>query len=187
MKPVLPKDSQLLVQVRQGNKEAFNFLYERYWEQTYSNAYKRLKDADQSKDIVQEIFVNIWVNRERVIENLPAYLNVAVRNQVFKLARKDKNRTHFLDTIQEIPDPGQDADANICSKEFFKAYELILAKLPPKRQLIFRLRFHDDQPTKCIADHMEISRKTVQNQLGKAIEQLRIVLLPCIILLTAMI
>jgi RNA polymerase sigma factor (sigma-70 family) len=46
--------------------------------------------------------------------------------------------------------------------------------LPPKRQQIFRLRFHDDIPTKTIASQMRISRKTVQNQLGKAIEQLRV-------------
>ncbi len=172
--PEVQDDRILLLQLQEGKRTAFNILYNKYWEQTYSNAYKRLRDEDQAKDIVQEIFVSIWVNRHSPINNLPAYLSISVRNQVFKLAAKSKNLTPFLDILDNIPAQNEKADSNILWQEFYRSYEAILLKLPPKRQQIFRLRFHDDIPTKTIASQMRISRKTVQNQLGKAIEQLRV-------------
>ncbi len=172
--PEVQDDRFLLLELQEGKRTAFNILYNKYWEQAYSNAYKRLKDEDQSKDIVQEIFVSIWVNRHNPISNFPAYLSTSVRNQVFKLAAKNKNLTHYLDVFENIPDEHDRADSNILWQEFYSAYERLLLTLPPKRQQIFRLRFHNDVPTKAIAAQMQISRKTVQNQLGKAIEQLRV-------------
>jgi RNA polymerase sigma-70 factor (ECF subfamily) len=72
-----------------------------------------------------------------------------------------------------IANHGQ-ADSNIEYQEFYKAYEAVLKTISPKKQLIFRLRFHEDLSTKVIADQLGITRKTVQNQLGRAIEQLRL-------------
>jgi len=172
--PEVQDDKLLLLQLQEGKRAAFNILYNKYWEQTYSNAFKRLKDEDQAKDIVQEIFVSIWVNRHSPINNLPAYLSISVRNRVFKLAAKNKNTTPYLEVFDNIPAQNEKADSNILWQEFYQAYEQLLLTLPPKRQQIFRLRFHDDMPTKTIASQMQISRKTVQNQLGKAIEQLRV-------------
>lgn len=178
IKPNLTNDAELLQQVEQGSKHAFNVLYEKYWSQTYSNAYKRLKDDDQAKDVVQEIFTHIWLKKETLhIDNLPAYLNIAVRNRVFKLIEKQKLIHPFFDILETMPATYLQADANLLWKEFFRSYEALLMALPPKRQLIFRLRFQEDLPTKDIATQLGLCRKTVQNQLGKAIEQLRISLL----------
>lgn len=167
-------DSTLFADILKGNKQAFSILYERYWDIAYSAAYKRLKDEDQAKDIVQEIFVNIWLKKDAIIENFPAYLSVAVRNRVFKLAEKQKNNSPFFDWIENIPELHSEADSNLLYQEFYAAYESLIDTLPPKRQMIFRLRYHEDLSTQAIADQMGISRKTVQNQLGKAVDQLRI-------------
>lgn len=170
-------DAILLLNVERGCKDSFNILYEKYWEQTYNNAYKRLHDSDQSKDIVQEIFVNIWLRKENHIDNLPAYLNIAVRNRVFKSIEKQKKTSPFLQDLHDIPSNHIQTETGILRKEFYKAYEVLLSTLPIKRQKIFRLRFHEDLTTKTIAEKLGLSRKTVQNQIGKAIEQLRISLL----------
>lgn len=176
-------DARLLLLIELGDRAAFDVIYEKYWAKTYSSAYKRLRDEDEAKNVVQEIFINIWVRRGQPIENLPAYLNIAVRNQVYKVVEKQKCTTPFLDAFESISSPNEGADRNILWQEFYSYYETLLAGLPPKRQQIFRLRFHDDQTTKAIADQMGISRKTVQNQLGKAIEQLRMVLFSNFILI----
>lgn len=170
----LMNDKLLLLQVEQGNKQAFDELYEKYWEQTFSLAYKRLKNMDQAKDIVQDIFLNIWLKKENHIDNLPAYLNVAVRNRVFKQVEKQKATVPFLDILQNIQEKNQMPDKDLLWKEFYSAYEALIATLPPKRQNIFRLHFHEDITTKAIAHQLGLSRKTVQNQIGKAIEQLRV-------------
>jgi RNA polymerase sigma-70 factor (family 1) len=187
MKPIESNhtDDVLLLQlIEQGSKHAFNVLYEKYWEKAYNDAYKRLKDSDQAKDIVQEIFTHIWLKRETLhIDNLPAYLNVAVRNRVLKFIEKQKNTSPFFDILENMPASSSRTDCDLLWKEFLVAYEALLNTLPAKRQTIFRLHFQEDIPTKDIAKELGISRKTVQNQLGKAVEKLKISLSPLLPLL----
>ncbi|WP_423146366.1 RNA polymerase sigma factor [Rubrolithibacter danxiaensis] len=181
-------DAWLLQQMECGDKQAFNLLYEKYWERTYSDAYKRLKDYDAAKDIVQEVFTHIWLKKDSThIENLPAYLNIAVRNKVFKVLDKQKLKHPFFEILENMPSTYLQADADVLWKEFFKSYEALLNSLPEKRQVIFRLRFQENLSTKDIALQLGLSRKTVQNQLGKAIEQLRISLFHLLTLLIALI
>lgn len=176
-------DVLLLRQVEQGSKQAFNILFEKYWEKTYSDAYRRLKSQEDAKDIVQEIFTHIWINREKVhIEDLQGYLYVAVRNKVFKYFAKQKLTNPFLDILNNISEKNSMADAQLLWKEFIKSYEALLDSLPPKRQIIFRLRYQEDLATKDIAKQLGISRKTVQNQLGKAVETLKVSLLRILII-----
>ena len=174
----LTDDAILLQQVEEGNKEAFNALFDKYWESAFSDAYKRLKTYDNAKDIVQEIFTHIWINRETLhIENLPAYLSVAIRNKVIKFVARQKLVHPFFSILDNIPEKNSQSDANLLWKEFFKSYETLMESLPPKRQVIFRLRYEKDLPTKAISMQLGITTKTVQNQLGKAIETLKVSLL----------
>jgi len=171
-------DVLLLQQIEQGSKCAFNLLYEKHWKSAYAEAYKRLKDADQAKDVVQEIFTHIWLKKESLhINNLPAYLNTAIRNKVFKVVEKQKTFHPFLDILEDMPSTYLKADDNLLWKEFLISYEALLNSLPPKRQIIFRLHYQNDLPTKDIASQLGVSRKTVQNQLLKAIEKLKVSLL----------
>ncbi|SRR6266487_491414 len=176
--PNLTDDTILLQQVGEGSKKSFNILFEKYWESAFSDTYKRLKNYDIAKDIVQEIFTHIWINRETLhIENLPAYLNIAIRNKVIKFVAKQKLVHPFFTMLDNIPEKNDQPDANLLWKEFFNSYEALMESLPPKRQVIFRLRHEEDLPTKVISMQLGIKRKTVQNQLGKAIETLKVSLL----------
>jgi len=177
-KLIVSDDELLLQQIGRGNKEAFNLLYERYWEKTYADAYKRLQDEDGAKDVIQDIFTHIWVKRETLqIQNLPAYLHIAVRNKSIKFLTKQQLKHPFFEILDTIPDVHVQADTNVLWKEFLQAYEALLNVLPEKRQVIFRMRFQEDLSTKDIASQLGVTRKTVQNQLTKAIEQLRVSLL----------
>src|SRR5690349_3578493 len=78
-------DNILLQRTSEGDECAFKQLFQKYWQPSFSEAFKRIGDYDQSKDIVQEIFTHIWTHRETVsIENLPAYLETSIRNRVIK-------------------------------------------------------------------------------------------------------
>jgi RNA polymerase sigma-70 factor (ECF subfamily) len=168
-------DSLLIKQVEEGNINSFKALYEKYWQTAYADAYKRLKVQDQAEDIVQDIFTHIWVKRDSlVIDNVPAYLKTAVRNAVFKLVAKQKPLHPFFDLLDNIPATSLQADANLLWQEFSKSAEQLLSSLPPKKQLIFRLRFQEELSTRDISSRLGLSRKTVQNQLTKLVEQLKV-------------
>ena len=168
-------DDLLLQQIHDGNELAFDLLYEKYWAATYASAYKRLKDTDQAKDIVQEIFIHIWTKKETLtIKNVPAYLNIAVRNKVFKTLAKQSYNHPFFEVLDNLPATYLQADSNLMWKDFFKSYEALLNTLPQQRRTIFQLRFQDDKSTSDIAEQLGISRKTVQNQLSLAFDQLKL-------------
>ena len=173
--PYLMDDNLLLQQISEGSKAAFDLLYEKYWSTAYSAAYKRLKDTDQAKDVIQEIFIHIWVKKETlVINNFPAYLNIAVRNRVFKVLAKQSHDHPFFEVLDNLPATYLQADSNLMWKDFFKSYEALLNTLPQQRRTIFQLRFQDDKSTSDIAEQLGISRKTVQNQLSLAFDQLKL-------------
>ena len=171
-------DTLLLQQMQQGSTRAFEMLFEKYWQKGYSAAYKRLKSHDDAKDIVQEVFTYIWINRETtLIENLSAYLHVAIRNKTIRVLSKQKPIHSFFEVLDTLSDKSSFADSPLLWKEFMNAYETLLKSLPPKRQAIFKLRYEENLSTKNISDQMNISRKTVQNQLLKAVETLKVSLL----------
>ena len=174
IEPKLTDDTLLLEQVKFGNKKSFDILFDRYWQNSLNSAYKRTKDLDAAKDIVQEIFTQIWINRETQIENLPAYLNIAIRNRAFKFFAKQKTIHPFFDYLDNISEKNSQADSQLLWKEFLQSYQHLLQSLPPKRRNIFLLRIQDGLSTKDIATQLGIARKTVQNQLGKAIETLKV-------------
>ena len=171
-------DAILLQQIAGGSEEAFGCLFRRYWRSAFSEVYKRIKDHDHSKDIVQEIFTHVWVKRDvHTIENFPAYLKVSIRNRVIKYATRQKRHHPFFGVAENITANNARADSNLLYKELYASYEALVKTLPKKRQTIFRLRYQQNLPTHEISSLLGISRKTVQNQLVKAIETLKVSLI----------
>jgi RNA polymerase sigma factor (sigma-70 family) len=167
------EDELLLLQLKEGNEQAFDHLYDKYWQQVYAAAFKRLQDPARAKDITQDIFLQLWLKRmEKGIGNLPAYLSVAVRNNVWKLMRKEERYTPIPELLFNLGAMDR-TDAELLRGEFEKAYEALVDALTPAQQTIFRMRYHEDMSTSLIAGELEISRKTVQNQLRLAVAHLR--------------
>lgn len=168
------EDKLLLLQLKEGNSEAFDALYEKYWQGVYTSVFKRLQNPDQAKDITQDVFLQLWLKREYTqIDNLGAYLFTAAKNMVFNWMEKERRYTPASELLLQLITAQDQTDAELLRKEFILAYEALITSLTASQQQIFRLRYQQDLSTSQIAAQLEISRKTVQNQLGKAVTQLR--------------
>lgn len=160
-------------------------LYEKHWDKVYSQSFKKLNDPDLAKDITQDVFIYLWMHRENNhIENLQAYLFSAVRNNVFRALKKDGKFIPISDLIVESRLHYPDADAELLEKEFFRTYDLLIQSMPPAQQTIFRMRYHEDLSTLEIAEKLNLSRGTVQNQLTRAVTMLRASLLSIALLIS---
>lgn len=172
------EDSALLLQLSEGSKRAFDILYDKYWNQVFNAAYKRLNDAEHAQDIAQDVFIQLWIRGSKSpIENLPAYLFVAARNSVFKHLEKEGKYTAMPAVASQIESPLDRADADLLYDEFLKAFNELVEALPQQQRIIFKMRFDQDMTSQQIADELQISPKTVRNQLGKALATLRTSLL----------
>src|SRR6201991_3757046 len=79
----LHTDQELLGLMVTGSEQAFSTLYKKYWEQAYSTACRKVDDGELAKEIVHDIFLDLWKRRlERSIAHFPAYLNKAVNYRV---------------------------------------------------------------------------------------------------------
>jgi len=167
-------DKLLLLKLKEGNKEAFDVLYERYWQRIYAAAFKRMQDPYLAQDMTQDVFLQLWLKREyNNIENLSAYLHTSVRNMIFNWMERERNFTALPELFLHLKVSMEEADAGILLKEFMQAYEALIATLAPSQQVIFRMRYQQDLSTSEIAEQLDISRKTVQNQLTRSVAQLR--------------
>jgi len=167
-------DEQLFVLVKQHDRAAFDQLYNRHWLSLFNKAYKWLRDRDACCDLLQDIFTDLWSKREiRDIDNLAGYLNIAVRNRIYTLLARGQAGSYFVQPFEDMAGVGS-ADSNFNQKEISKLIRLWMESLPEKRREIFRLRFYEGASTRQISEYLNISQKTVQNQLLLAFRDLRL-------------
>jgi len=167
-------DEQLFSLVKQHDRTAFDQLYNRHWLSLFNKAYKRLRDKEACSDILQDIFADLWNKRAiRNVDNLAAYLNTAVRNKVYTLLAQGKAGNYFIQPFEDIAGASQ-ADSHFNQKEISNLVQLWMESLPEKRREIFRLRFYEGASTRQISEYLNISQKTVQNQLLLAFRDLRL-------------
>jgi RNA polymerase sigma-70 factor (family 1) len=166
-------DAELLALIQQDERDAFKAIYNRYWSKLYISAYKILRDRYHSEDIVQEVLLKLWLKRsDNNIECLNAYLHNAVRFQVFNNIRNGKVRASLFVEIGELF-VENDAENNLLSSDFNRKLEASIIELPQKCRKIFLLSRREQMSTKEIADRLDISPKTVENQLTIALRRLR--------------
>jgi RNA polymerase sigma-70 factor (ECF subfamily) len=162
----LVADEELLARLVKSDHQAFAELYNRYWEDAFNAAYARLKDLEQCRDIVQNVFLSVWDRREKVtIDNFRGYLLTAVKFQVFKYSSRNPHRSAFVDRFSELILSPVGADDQLLQKDILWLLEQFLDTLPRKRKEVFVLHLKHNLSADEIAVRLNISKKTVQNQL----------------------
>ena len=133
-----------------------------------------LKDPDAAKDVVQEVFLQIWKNREslEIKSSLEAYLKRATINRALNKIRSKKN---FLDEneLKDTASSQSSAQDILEHDDLHAALQAGLDSLPERCRLIFVMKRMEGFSQKEIAEKLNISPKTVENQMGIALKKLR--------------
>ncbi|MDN5287869.1 MAG: polymerase sigma-70 factor [Mucilaginibacter sp.] len=170
-------DVELTAFLRDGDHTAFNEIYERYWQTLYQTAYNLLKDNDGAHDVVQEIFVWLWTNRDRQLtDSLQPYLRAAVKYQIAKLVRHGKVKAAFYNRTVANYEPVASSDQNYEVRELQAIIAAFTQSLPDKAREIYRLSREELLTNKEIAIRLNISEKTVENQMTINLRKLRLAL-----------
>lgn len=171
------EDHILICRIREEEDEkSFSILYGKYWQEVYNNSLWLLKDHAQAQDVTQEVFVQLWLRRKELqISNLKAYLYISVRNRILRIFEKRKHFVPFEIVVKEAGGVYTDESADFLAlkNEFLEAYKNFLDSLPSQRRKIFDSYFEQGLSTDEIAQQLSLSRKTVQNQLGRAMTFLK--------------
>jgi RNA polymerase sigma-70 factor (family 1) len=177
-------DQELVVALQRGESNAFEEIYKRYWSRLYPVVLQRLADREQTEDVLQEIFAYLWVKRETLaIQNLKFYLFAAARYQAIQHLTRNRKPLTFFEPFESLLTEAETPDQKIIAKQLYEWIYRYADTLPAKKREIFLLHIRDKFTTKEIAGKLGISQKTVQNQLGSALHDLRTHITPVILAL----
>lgn len=176
---LLPDKEKLFRLLCEGEKAAFDQVYNLYWKRLFLYVVKVIRDSEAAEDIVQEIFVSLWLRRHEITEQrtLSGYLFTAARfkgiNFVQDQLKKGKHEESLIDHFNALQDGLVDL---IQAKELNGIINKEIEKLPPKMRDVFVLSRRDQLSHKEISEKLNISDKTVKKQINNALKHFKFVL-----------
>ena len=175
MKQLLP-DSELVKRTSNGDRDAFAQLYRKYLNNVYRYAYSLCYAKETSEEIVQDVFFNVWKNRENLSDviTIKAYLFRSAKNQLYNHIQKIKVESEALGHVtSKFPEVENYTDNNVMYGEYCKLAQNAIDLLPEKRKNIFILRSNEDLSLDEIAMKLSISKSVVKKQLYSGISFVR--------------
>jgi len=169
-------DQDLLFLFEDDAEGIFKEIYKRYWAKLYAAAYRRVKSKEVSQEIVQDIFTALWLNREKldIQSSLTGYLLSAVKYRVLNYFEKEMVRRNYRSLILGAPESGVNfTEESVFYEDLTAQLEQQVAGFSPKCREVFELSRNRYKSNKEIAELMNISVKTVENHLTKALHILR--------------
>lgn len=170
-------DDELLLEFQSGNHHAYEIIYNRHWKSLYQHANAMLANDEEAKDVVQDVFTNLWLKANTINANTPLapFLFCATRNNILNRikhlkvkAKFDEHIQYAFDHLTELP------DSSLIAKELAKQIEEGTQIMPPKMRQIFMMSRHEHLAHKEISEQLNISDKTVKRQITNALNILRV-------------
>lgn len=168
-------ESAFLESIKNGDKNAFEKLFRNYYSYLCSYATTYLHNVEASQDIVQEFFFKLWQKKEGLPDNIniQAYLFKSIQNSCLNYIKHQKIEERHKE-LSANNHKNSFSEENITeTNELHTKIRLAIDKLPPERRKIFIMHRLEELKYKEIADKLNISIKTVENQIGKALVFLR--------------
>lgn len=165
------QETELMRRISKGDEKAFEQLFKAYYARLVVFARKYITDRDLAENIVQSVFVKMWERRESVqIAKPAAYLLIAVRNHCLNELKQQKILVWAEEkkgAIINLP------DEDLPDESLAEKVQKVISEMPPQRQKIFRLNRFEGMKYKDIALKLGLSHKTIEAQMGKALQFLR--------------
>lgn len=169
------EEKELILLLKQSSKDAFTALYKQYWKQVYNFSRLYLTNTDAAKEVVQEVFIKIWETREFIREDdhFKGLLFIITRNLIFNQYRKNLNEDFYKVTVLAAMEKPYDVEEEIDANNLREYIDRLIGELPPRRREIFNLSRKEQKSYKEIALLLNISEKTVENQISEALKYLK--------------
>lgn len=169
-------DNGLVLLLQKGNVKAFDSLFDVYSQKLFGFALKYFKNESDAEELVQEVFVKVWENRQTLKSELSfkSYLFTIALNQIRKHFNKKATSLRYLESLQNEPEFIE--NQAILESDYESALNqinLIIEQMPPRRREIFMKSKLEGKSSKEIAAELNISAGTVDNQVSEALRFIR--------------
>lgn len=169
-------DQKLTTFLKNGDKSAFTEIYNRYWKKMFALACQKINDPEEAREIVQQIFIRLWERKDKleITSTLVAYLSVSVKYRIINALNMHYVRKNYIDNLPSWSELDDSTQEWLDFEEVKERLAILVSNLPEKCRLVFVMSREQGQSQKQIAEALNISEKTVEAHLGKAIKSLKI-------------
>lgn len=171
----LQNEEILIVELKKGSKKAFDQIYKLYAKRLFMYCMQYTKCREDAEEIVQDVFVALWKNREtiRLEESLSALLFVISKHRVINAYRSTLNSPVYEDYINYKNDFFVGEYSRLEYEQYVKTIKMAMKHLPITQQRVIALSRFSGFSNKEIAEHLSLSEQTVKNQLSVGLKTLR--------------
>lgn len=174
MKPSELTDLETLALLKAGRQDVFTSIYEKYWERLFLKAYHKLGDRTDAEEVVQTVFVKLWKKRTDLqIRNLEAYLWTMLRYAVYEYVAQNVALKNRELNYQQGHSKNSSFEEHLSHKLILEQVIDFSQQLPEQCKLVFQYNKIQDQPLKEVAAKLNISQKTAESHLTKALKLIR--------------
>jgi len=159
-----------------GDITAFEMYFKSFYQPLCNYAYTFLQDRDEAEEIVQGTFISIWEKRKNLNFHTSgkSYLYAMVRNACLNVIKHEKIKQKYVGEELALTDPGYESVSNtVAGLELEERIQQAIEHLPEQCRLVFKLSRFEELKYSEIAEQLEISVKTVENHMGKALKIMR--------------
>ena len=170
-------EQYLINGLQSRNKIIFDFVFHYYYSGLCAYAERLVSDESIAEDIVQELFVTLWLKCEQIqiTSSLKNYLFTSVKNRSLDYLKREQRKSQKLNHfVEETELPENLSSLWFAEAELQPIVEKSLKKLPPRCREIFKLSRFEGLKNQEIADKLGLSKRTVELQVSNALKQLRI-------------
>jgi RNA polymerase sigma-70 factor (ECF subfamily) len=172
----LHNESVLLGKIAEGDELAFNQLFNNYRKRVYSIAFKFSQSPDIAEEILQDIFLKIWLSRFSLteIQNFSAYLYVITKNETFHaLKRIARNKNALENIIKEKHTADNSTDHKVLERDYNQLLQNALGRLSPQQKLVYQLIKEQGLTREEASAQLCIHPETVKTHLAQAMKNIR--------------
>lgn len=173
-------DQELLELLRKDADQAIELLFRQYYAYVCKAVYQIVTDAQVAEDIGQDVFFELWRKKGKlkISTSLKAYLRRAAVNKTLNYLRDRKIKWDDESELPKLAGDLPNANRPMETAELQQQIDDAIDQLPEKCRIVFMLSRQEDLSYQEIADYLNISAKTVENQISKALKHLRSALKP---------
>ncbi len=173
----MPKEEKdYIIELKKGSFSAFDHIFSFYKERLYAFAIGYLKVSEDAQELVQEVFVKVWENRDTLDEtrSFNSYLFTISKNTILNYFRKRATEQSYIDYIKQHTHLTYNkAEDELEYEALLKKANTVIEQLPSRQKEIYRLSREKGLSNEEIARKLRISKKTVENQVTLAMKFLR--------------
>lgn len=169
-------EKQVLATIQSGNESAFEMIFRSYYQPLCRYAYSFLEDKEEAEEVVQSAFITIWEKRKSldIQTSLKSYLYRMVRNACLNVIKHEKiKQQHVAHELAVTEATYESVAQKVYATELELKISEAMKTLPEQCRLVFQLSRFEELKYQEIADQLQISVKTVENHMGKALKIMR--------------